>query len=117
MALVGSALVSLGLEAGGLMSGLSAATGALSRFGEGVSVTQGIGVAFAAVGVAAVGMGVASVKAAADFQSGLTSLVTGAGEGGQGRGISHEIGTVHVKRIRTSSSVARAGASRMRLER
>lgn len=80
MALVGSALVSLGLEAGGLMSGLSAATGALSRFGEGVSVTQGIGVAFAAVGVAAVGMGVASVKAAADFQSGLTSLVTGAGE-------------------------------------
>lgn len=80
MPLVGSALVTIGLDSSALMGGLSAATGALSRFGSGMGVAQGIGLAFAAVGVAAVGMGVQAVHAAADFQSGMTSLVTGAGE-------------------------------------
>lgn len=80
MGLVGSAMVTLGLDSSALMSGLSAATSAMGRFGSGMSLTKGIGLGFAAVGIAAVGMGVAAVHAAADFQSGMTSLVTGAGE-------------------------------------
>lgn len=50
------------------------AEGGLSKFGK---LVGGVGIA---AGATAIGIGVAAVKMAGDFQAGMTSLVTGAGE-------------------------------------
>lgn len=64
---LGQAIVTIGADMTGLTSSLSQATSLLGGFG---------GIASAAL----VGVGVASLKAAGDFQSSVTTLVTGAGE-------------------------------------
>ena len=78
---LGSIVVKLGLDAGGLSGGLAAATSKLASFAAGVPGMLGpvatIGIA---VGAAIVGIGIASVAAAGDFQQAGTLLVTSAGE-------------------------------------
>lgn len=65
----------------GQMSGLSGVLGqassAIGRFAQGLGP---ISIGAAVAGVAMVGLGIASTKAAADFQAGMTTLITGAGE-------------------------------------
>ena len=120
MPVLGAAMVTLGLDNGGLMAGLAASTNAVRGFGavggifqtlsNGVgnlgfgfknlgtagtigtdAIKQGAvqaGTAFIQLGAVAalaatavvVGFGIAGVKAAGDFQQGITTLETGAGE-------------------------------------
>lgn len=67
-----------------MMQAQDAATSTINKLGKSISDLGGamgpVGKAVAAVGVATVALGAASLKAAGDFQSGLTTLVTGAGE-------------------------------------
>src|SRR5947209_2306640 len=74
---LGNMSVSFSANTDGLMGGISSAKGALSSFAGAAGPVVGI---LAGVGIAAIGVGAASVKMAADFQTGLTTLVTGAGE-------------------------------------
>lgn len=69
-----------------LSANSASATSVISNLGKAISklgsgdVMGAVGIAAAAAGAAVIGLGIASVKAAGDFQAGMTTLVTGAGE-------------------------------------
>jgi len=69
---------------GGVTDAASEASAALDATAVSADASKvslgGVGLAFAAVGIGVAVAGAASVKSAADFQTGMTSLVTGAGE-------------------------------------
>lgn len=71
---LGDLTVGFGVNLDGLITGFAAARDHISGFG---GIAAGV---LAGVGVAAVGTGIAAVKMAGDFEEGMTTLVTGAGE-------------------------------------
>ena len=78
---LGSIVVKLGLDAGGLSGGLAAATSKLASFAAGAPGLLGpVGTALVVVGAAAIGLGAAAIHAAGDFQQSITKLYTTAGE-------------------------------------
>ena len=85
MGLLGSMTVNFQANVAGLVAGTNLATASVAKVSNEVKSTAGsirdFAMGAAVVGTAAlVGIGVASVKAAGDFQQGLTLLVTSAGE-------------------------------------
>ncbi len=78
---LGELVVRLGIDSSGLTGGLRTAASALSGFaGSAPGLLGGVGIALVAATAITVGLGVASVKAAGDFQQSVTKLYTTAGE-------------------------------------
>lgn len=78
MALLGDMTVRFGADTAGLTSGINTAKGAIASLAS--NPLGAVGLGLAAVGVAAVATGIAATKMAGDFQQGITTLETGAGE-------------------------------------
>ncbi len=78
MGLLGQMTVMFGANTSGLTSGIGMAQKALSGLAD--NPVGAVGVGLLAVGAVAVATGIKATHMAADFQTGLTSLVTGAGE-------------------------------------
>lgn len=78
MGLLGSMSVKFGGDSSGLTGAVSAAKNAISGLAS--TPLGAVGAGLLAVGAMAVGVGVQAVKMAGDFQQGMTTLVTGAGE-------------------------------------
>lgn len=78
--LVSDLTVRMSADAGNLMSGVGSASGSLQGLLGTIGRMNPVVAIFAGIGTAAIGFGAASVKAAGDFQQGITTLSTGAGE-------------------------------------
>ena len=80
---VAQLMVNIGANPAGAVAGIEQVSGMMGAGGM-------LPMAALATGAIMVGVGVAATKMAADFQSGLTSLVTGAGESQKNLGMVHD---------------------------